>query len=101
MIKMVFCDIDGCMGDFVKPEYPMKQDLHKNKENLVLIGKKTNDFKDVMFGVATGRSYYQADNIMEFSNHQGPSIFEMGNVIFDPNEGVYFLFEKHERFKNH
>ena len=38
---------------------------------------------------------------MEHSGHQGPSIFEMGNVIFEPDEGVYNLFEKHEKFKEH
>jgi len=100
MIKMVFCDIDGCMGDFNKPEYPLKQDLEKNQKNLELIKNKRNKFDKVFFGVATARSFYQADHIMELTNHQGPSIFEMGNVIFDPKEGVYNLFERHEKFKD-
>jgi len=100
MIKMVFCDIDGCMGNFVKPEYPLKQDLSENLNNLELIKNKTKKFKDVLFGVATGRSFYQSDNIMHQAGHQGPSIFEMGNVIFEPDRGVYNLFEEHEKFKD-
>lgn len=88
------------MGDFIKPDYPLKQDLYKNKENLERIRKKVEAFplKDVFFGVCTGRSFYQADSIMKITGHQGPSIFEMGNVIFDPEEGVYNLFERHEKF---
>lgn len=100
-IKIVFCDIDGCMGEFVKPDYPFKQGLNKNKNGLNSIKEKIKNFDNVLFGVCTGRSFYQADHIMEHSGHQGPSIFEMGNVIFEPNEGVYNLFEKHEKFKEH
>lgn len=98
MIKTVFCDIDGCMGDFVKPEYPLKQNIEKNKKYLDLIKARVKKFKDVSFGVCTGRSFYQSDHIMEATGHQGLSVFEMGNVIFDPNIGVYNLFEKHKRF---
>lgn len=100
MVKLIFCDIDGCMGEFVKPEYPLKQDLGDNLENLELIKNKTQEFNGVLFGVATGRSFYQADHIMAHTNHQGPSIFEMGNVIFEPERGVYNLFEEHEKFKD-
>lgn len=98
---MVFCDIDGCLGDFIKPEYPHKQDLDNNKGKLELIKEKRKQFNEILFGVATGRSFYQADNIMESTAHQGPSIFEMGNVIFDPEEGVYNLFERHEKLCEH
>lgn len=101
MIKIVFCDIDGCMGDFVKPEYPLKQSIEKNKKYLDLIKIKVKKLKDISFGVCTGRSFYQSDHIMETTSHQGLSVFEMGNVIFEPNEGVYNLFEKHEKFKEH
>jgi len=100
VIKIVFSDIDECMGNFVKPEYPEKQDLNGNLENLELIKNKTLEFKDTLFGVSTGRSFHIADNIMEHSNHTGPSIFEMGNVIFEPGVGVYNLFEKHPKFKD-
>ncbi len=103
MIKIVFCDIDGCMGDFVKPEYPLKQDLYENREQLEEIQKKAYQISlvepEILFGVCTGRSFYQADHIMKKTGCQGPSIFEMGNVIFDPKEGVYNLFEKYDRFK--
>lgn len=99
---MVFCDIDGCMGDFAKPEYPLKQSLYTHKEQLIKIKERINSFlgKDILFGVCTGRSFYQADNIMKHTGCQGPSIFEMGNVIFDPKEGVYPLFERHEKFSS-
>jgi HAD superfamily hydrolase (TIGR01484 family) len=53
-----------------------------------------------LFGVCTSRSYHIADNIMEQSNHIGPSIFEGGNVIFEPEVGVYNLFEKHPKLKD-
>ena len=101
MIKAVFCDIDGCMGDFVKPKHPLKQDLYTAKEGLSRIKRKVEEFPipDVLFGVCTARSFYQADHIMEFSGHQGPSIFEMGNVIYEPSRGVYYLFETHEKFE--
>ena len=39
MIKAVFSDIDGCIGKFVKPIYPLKQDLNGNLRNLRLIKK--------------------------------------------------------------
>jgi len=102
MLKMVFCDIDGCMGEFIKQEYPLKQDLCKNRECLEKIKSKVNNFfiKDVVFGVCTGRSFYQADSIMHLAGYKGPSIFEMGNVIFEPEEGVYHLFERHEKFRS-
>lgn len=102
MIKIVFCDIDGCIGDFTKPEYPLKQEIGKNKKSLELIKNKVDELKNqgIIFGVSTGRSFYQADHIMETTGHQGPSIFEMGNVIFEPSEGVYNLFERHEKFKD-
>jgi len=103
MIKMIFCDIDGCMGDFIKPEYPLKQDLYGNKMQLMKIKERVNRLSSIgdgiLLGVCTGRSFYQADHIMKYSGCQGPSIFEMGNVIFDPKEGVYNLFERHEKFK--
>ncbi len=97
---MVFCDIDGCMGNFVKPEYPLKQDTSKNEQELERIREKTRQFNGILFGVATGRSFYQADHIMQQTGHQGPSVFEMGNVIYDPREGVYNLFERHEKFSS-
>lgn len=100
---MVFCDIDGCMGDFVKTEYPLKQDISKNEEELIKIKERVSQISStqdgILFGVCTGRSFYQADHIMYQTGHQGPSIFEMGNVIYDPKEGVYNLFERHEKFK--
>jgi len=99
MIKMIFCDIDGCMGKFLKPEYPLKQSLDENISSLKSIKDKTDEFKGVLFGVATARSFYQADHIMKQANCQGPSIFEMGNVVFEPNIGTYNLFEKHKKFK--
>ena len=98
MIKAVFSDIDGCIGKFVKPRYPLKQDLNGNLRNLRLIKDKTEEFKDIMFGVATGRSYYHSDNIMEQSGHVGASVFEMGNVLFQPERGIYNLFEEHPKF---
>jgi HAD superfamily hydrolase (TIGR01484 family) len=98
--RIVFSDIDGCMGEFVKPDYPDKQDLNGNMENLEMIKSKTLKFKDTLFGVCTSRSYHIADNIMEQSNHIGPSIFEGGNVIFEPEVGVYNLFEKHPKLKD-
>ena len=35
--RIVFSDIDGCMGEFVKPDYPDKQDLNGNMESLEMI----------------------------------------------------------------
>lgn len=98
--KIVWSDIDGCIGKFVKPEYPLKQDLNGNLKNLELIKNKTLEFKNTLFGVSTGRSFHIADNIMEHSNHKGPSILEMGNVIFEPETGVYNLFEKDSILKD-
>jgi len=98
MIKAVFSDIDGCIGKFIKPRYPLKQDLNGNLRSLRLIKDKTEEFEDIIFGVATGRSYYHSDNIMEQSGHTGPSIFEMGNVLFQPERGIYNLFEEHPKF---
>ncbi|HTY44333.1 MAG TPA: HAD family hydrolase [Patescibacteria group bacterium] len=101
-MKIVFCDIDGCMGNFVKSEYPFKQDTSKNEEEFERIKKRIVPLAEngILFGVCTGRSFYQADHIMSHTGHQGPSIFEMGNVIFEPDRGVYNLFEEHEKFRD-
>ena len=32
-IKIVFSDIDGCMGEFIKPNYPIKQGLEGNEKS--------------------------------------------------------------------
>lgn len=98
-IKFIISDIDGCIADFIKPEFPLKQDLSENLKNLEEIYKSKGDFPEILFGVATARSFYQSDHIMEATGFQGPSIFEMGNVIFDPTKGVFNLFEKLEKFK--
>ncbi|MEK6895799.1 MAG: HAD hydrolase family protein [Nanoarchaeota archaeon] len=98
-IKIVFNDIDKCMGMFEKPNYPLKQDLNGAFTGLHEIARKTLDFPEVMFSVATGRSYYLSDNIMRESNHNGPSVFEMGNVIYLPEErSTIYLFERHQKF---
>jgi len=105
-IKFIISDIDGCIADFIKPEFPLKQDLSENLSNLESIYKSIRqpaekDFPSILFGVATARSFYQSDHIMEATGFQGPSIFEMGNVIFDPQVGVFNLFEFLDKFKKH
>ena len=98
-IKIVFNDIDKCMGIFEKPDYPLKQNLNGAFIGLHEIARKTRDFPDIIFSVVTGRSYYLSDNIMKESNHCGPSAFEMGNVIYFPEEGSpSYLFKRHQKF---
>jgi HAD superfamily hydrolase (TIGR01484 family) len=101
MVKIVFCDIDGCLGDFTKQRYPLRQEIRNNVAQLRDINQTIESFGKTLFGVSTGRSFYQSDNIMKITGCMGPSTFEMGNLVYEPNEGVYRLFDRHDKFQGY
>jgi hydroxymethylpyrimidine pyrophosphatase-like HAD family hydrolase len=92
-IKFVFNDIDGCLGAFSKPKYPDKQDLKYHLSSFEELRSVCQKMPEVKFGVATGRSIHESDNIIHLLNFTGYSICEMGNVIYSSEKGGYLLYK--------
>ncbi len=92
-LRYVYNDIDGCIGNFAKPKFPDKQNLSENECELHALQKLVTQLPEITFAVVTGRSVHEADNIIHYLNFSGISLCEMGNVIYQPGEKSYFLYE--------
>ena len=63
IIKLIISDVDGCLGDFEKPEYPEKQDLSNHFEDLEKLKEKIKE-NNVRFSVCTGRSSHLVNDMV-------------------------------------
>ena len=71
-IEYVFNDIDGCIDNFAKPDFPDKQDLSPYFQGLQRIREISKQLPETNFGVATARSVHECDNIIHALDFQGP-----------------------------
>lgn len=81
MIKMLVCDIDGTIYDGVKFTDNLKNCINKIRQD------------GIKFVIATGRTFYSANQVIKPLNVDTPVICYQGATIHKPNTGE-IIYEK-------
>jgi len=96
LIKIVFSDIDGVFGNFIKPIYPDQQDIEPHKGELNKIKEIIRSHeKSILHVICTGRAFYSCEPILKYLEINTPCICEHGTFIYLPDKKTsYPLVEK-------
>jgi hydroxymethylpyrimidine pyrophosphatase-like HAD family hydrolase len=86
---LVWNDIDGVWGNFVKPEGEDKQDISISRRQLAELADLVRQVEDkgILSAACTGRSLYIAETLIHIVGMNAWSVVEMGQVLYHPLRG--------------